>query len=416
MDVLFITNLYPPFSVGGYEQICHDVAQSLRARGHVVNVLTSNYRVAELKGPEPGVYRRLRLKRDWQSPGILTNFPGVLHSIHIQRHNVRTVRQVLSASRPRVVMVWNGMHMGHGFLSAVERRATVVYYLSDAWLAWILAQQAERIRLPVQRRIYHALLALLGIPSGGVRADHLLFCSHALRQMYADLGAEVSKGTVIYHGVSSDIFSPRPQHIVNRAPHQPVSVLYSGQIAHHKGVHTVVEALACVRKEPGLEDVVLGLLGGIASEEYRRQLDRRIVELGLVGAVHFLGKKPRTELADEYAKHDLFVFPSEWVEPFSLSLLEGMAVGIPVISTTTGGSSEIVRDGENALAFQAGSPRDLAVKLSWAIKHPQEMAAMGLRASSQIAAEYTLDAEVTSVESYLRAATGGGNTVGSERA
>ena len=46
MRVLFLSNYYPPFEVGGYEQLCRDVAERLAERGHTVAVLTSDFREA----------------------------------------------------------------------------------------------------------------------------------------------------------------------------------------------------------------------------------------------------------------------------------------------------------------------------------------------------------------------------------
>ncbi|NLT73864.1 MAG: glycosyltransferase family 4 protein, partial [Chloroflexi bacterium] len=41
MRILFLTNYYPPYEVGGYEQLCRDMVVALSARGHVCEVLTS---------------------------------------------------------------------------------------------------------------------------------------------------------------------------------------------------------------------------------------------------------------------------------------------------------------------------------------------------------------------------------------
>ncbi|MDY6771002.1 MAG: glycosyltransferase family 4 protein, partial [Candidatus Nanohaloarchaea archaeon] len=44
--------------------------------------------------------------------------------------------------------------------------------------------------------------------------------------------------------------------------------------------------------------------------------------------------------------------PSQWHEPLSRVTIESMALGTPVISTPTGGSPEIVKDGENGFIFE----------------------------------------------------------------
>jgi glycosyltransferase involved in cell wall biosynthesis len=54
------------------------------------------------------------------------------------------------------------------------------------------------------------------------------------------------------------------------------------------------------------------------------------------------------------------VFPVRWEEPWGLVPLEAMARGRPVAATGRGGSGEYLRDGENALLFEAGDPAGLA--------------------------------------------------------
>ena len=48
MRILVISNLYPPHALGGYEQRCRETVESLRQRGHSVQVLCSSYGCAAL--------------------------------------------------------------------------------------------------------------------------------------------------------------------------------------------------------------------------------------------------------------------------------------------------------------------------------------------------------------------------------
>jgi glycosyltransferase involved in cell wall biosynthesis len=67
--------------------------------------------------------------------------------------------------------------------------------------------------------------------------------------------------------------------------------------------------------------------------------------------VNWTGVIPRSELTGIYQAHDTLIFPSVWEEPFSIALLEGMASGLAIVSTETGGTPEILADGDNALIF-----------------------------------------------------------------
>jgi glycosyltransferase involved in cell wall biosynthesis len=206
---------------------------------------------------------------------------------------------------------------------------------------------------------------------------------------------------VIHHGVPTGSFSLQPQHLLQRASEEPYRILYSGRIVAEKGVTTLVRALAKLRAVPGLAGTRLTLLGPVLGQQYEAQLEVLIADLGLGGAIEFLPHCPRREVPEVFRKHDVLAFPSEWPEPFSITLLEAMATGLPVVSTVRGGSVEVLRDGENGVVFRAGDALDLAEKLAWALTHPQETAAIGRAASAEIQRGFTLDAQVRALEGYL---------------
>ena len=58
MKILVLTNLYPPFYVGGYELSCEAISKELKKRNHDILILTSSYGVnGEYK--EQGIHRKL---------------------------------------------------------------------------------------------------------------------------------------------------------------------------------------------------------------------------------------------------------------------------------------------------------------------------------------------------------------------
>lgn len=66
MRILFLTNYYPPYEVGGYEQLCRDVAERLAQRGHETAVLTSNRGLEDKKDEvADDIYRVLIVQPDY---------------------------------------------------------------------------------------------------------------------------------------------------------------------------------------------------------------------------------------------------------------------------------------------------------------------------------------------------------------
>ncbi|MFQ5772284.1 MAG: hypothetical protein ACE5HX_17245, partial [bacterium] len=76
MRILVISNLYPPYFVGGYELGCRDVVDGLKARGHHVKVLTSTYGVNKPEH-DSEVYRWLQSDLGWNTRS-LTRFVKLL--------------------------------------------------------------------------------------------------------------------------------------------------------------------------------------------------------------------------------------------------------------------------------------------------------------------------------------------------
>jgi glycogen(starch) synthase len=91
----------------------------------------------------------------------------------------------------------------------------------------------------------------------------------------------------------------------------------------------------------------------------RTRLDALVAELAIGARVRFLGAQPRETVLELLAAADAELLSSGW-ENFPHSLIEGLAVGTPVISTAVGGVVEIVTDGVNGLLVPPGDPEALA--------------------------------------------------------
>src|SRR3954471_8860223 len=70
MKILVINNLYPPHYVGGYELHCEQVTEGLRARGHEIQVLTSDFTSDRPDVPQPHVHRALRIHGMFGNPWL----------------------------------------------------------------------------------------------------------------------------------------------------------------------------------------------------------------------------------------------------------------------------------------------------------------------------------------------------------
>ena len=138
---------------------------------------------------------------------------------------------------------------------------------------------------------------------------------------------------VIYNGVDLEKFQPAA-----RAKQDgPLQLLFVGQDFKRKGLAEVIDALAKIRAA-GIE-AKLRVVGRDKPDRYRARAEA----LGV--AHHVMFEPPSGSIEKIYQQADLLVFPSLY-DPFANVCLEALACGLPVITTTTNGSSEILTEGE----------------------------------------------------------------------
>jgi glycosyltransferase involved in cell wall biosynthesis len=101
-------------------------------------------------------------------------------------------------------------------------------------------------------------------------------------------------------------------------------------------------------------------------------------------------------------KFDVLVVPSIWPEPFARVLLEGMISGLVVVATPTGGTPEIVLDGENGLLFTPGDPGDLAQKIARLVDDPESRRKLAEAGKRTIMERFAVTKMMDEFESFLQ--------------
>jgi glycosyltransferase involved in cell wall biosynthesis len=200
-----------------------------------------------------------------------------------------------------------------------------------------------------------------------------------------------------------------PSRIPVRPPERPFAcrIVFAGQLRHDKGAHTVVAAAAALQHR-GLTGFRIEIFGGSQHPDYLESLRGAIRRDRLEERVILRGELPRGQLLAAYAAHDVLVFPSIWEEPFSIALLEGMAAGLCVVATPTGGTPEILENGRNALLFPAGDADALAGRLAELIGNPARAFALGAAARDTVLSRFTLAGMTGRLSEFL---TAGGRRV-----
>jgi len=203
-------------------------------------------------------------------------------------------------------------------------------------------------------------------------AERILCVSHgsarALQRHYALESAKVR----VLHNAFSPPDAPGGSLRPRAHGHDPV-VLYLGRLAQQKGPDVFLEAAARVHARLPRCRFVLGGEGELYPE-----LVARARELGLTRAVRFSGFLDGEALVEAYRGADVYVMPSA-AEPFGISALEALSLGVPTIVARGSGVTEVVR---SVLRFDRADAAGLAEKIVALLERPalrSALVATGLR-------------------------------------
>jgi glycosyltransferase involved in cell wall biosynthesis len=158
---------------------------------------------------------------------------------------------------------------------------------------------------------------------------------------------------VIYPGAHVDLFAWD-----GYPPRDRLRIAYASLVMQFKGPHVLAEALVILARRGVPFECTIA--GDSADAAFVDQLKGFVSQRGLADRVRLVGYLPRPRLVELFRSHNVLAFPSVFEEPFGISQVEGMAAGMALVSSATGGASEIVEDGVAALAFKNGDPASMA--------------------------------------------------------
>ena len=156
--------------------------------------------------------------------------------------------------------------------------------------------------------------------------------------------------------------------------------LFVGRLTEEKGLGTLLDAWTTLGAQMPLKIAGDGPLSPEVSK--RAQTTE---------GVTWLGRQPREEVLALMKSASLLVFPSTWYEGFPVTLVEALAVGLPVVASNVGSMASLIDHERTGLHFRAGDAADLAEKVAWALAHPAQLAHMRKEARAEYLNNYTAD-------------------------
>lgn len=356
-------------AVGGQELAVLLHAERLAKRGHRVRLVLEPQSPIMTMAQERGLPVEAFSMQQWRLPWSILAF-----------------RRLLTRQRPDIVHVNSSR---------------------DSWLA-ALATRLGPSRPKVVRTRH------ISAPLTNNRATHLLY--RRLFDMVIVTGGErnrqdlirrdgLAEGRVAAFPIGLDVeqFSPgRPRSDIRTELGVPSHHLLVGIISYlrdYKGHRYFVEAAAKVLKEhQGVTFLIVG--EGPEEQNIRSQIER----LGLTADVRMLGF--REDLLDVFRSLDLFVIPTVEGDTIPQVLMQALAVGLPLVSTTTGSIPDVVTDGESGFLV---APRDvdaLAERIGRLLNDPLLRKEMGRLGRQRVERTYSIDRMVDELEGVYRRVIG----------
>lgn len=208
------------------------------------------------------------------------------------------------------------------------------------------------------------------------RAQHVFAFSRATRDSLVEhYGVAAGDVTVVGAGINVDVLPAA--HRRSARPGDPPVVLMVGNDFERKGGHVLLEAFARLRAaHPGARLVLIGT---------DPQIGTPPPGVEVIGRV-----RDRRRVMAAYAEADVFALPAVF-DPFPLVLLEAMASGVPVITTSSCGIPDVVTDGVDGVVVAPGDPAALAAALEGLVGDPERAERIGSAGRARVLGAFTWD-------------------------
>jgi glycosyltransferase involved in cell wall biosynthesis len=226
-------------------------------------------------------------------------------------------------------------------------------------------------------------------------ATALITCCQANADYIADTVPEhLPKVRLIHHGVELDLFTPRPRP----AGVAEARIMTVGRLVEKKGFPDLFRALG--RLKASGRRISCQVYGdGPLLDSLTALRD----SLGLAEDVHFAGEHSRETIVQALSDSELFVLTPRVTEDGDRDgipnvLVEAMACGLPVVSTSAGGVAELVSDGVNGFLTAPGDVAGIEKQIATLLDSPELRQQMGVAARRTVESDYDVNVAAEQLE------------------
>jgi UDP-glucose:(heptosyl)LPS alpha-1,3-glucosyltransferase len=361
MRIALVCKNYTP-TKGGLEQYTISLSRELHQRGHEVHVFANRWQ------PVPGITFHYVPMVRFSSPGKNLSF-----AYFSKEELSRTAFDVIQ-SMERIV--YQDIFRASDGINPIQIR--------ERYGSPIL----RRLKAMGPRRLALTFLENRIFQGGG--SKYVMANSQLVRdQIIQYYQVHPERIVVIYNSVNRERFHPKVKHIHGNTMRNAYNIrkdelvlLFVGNDFRRKGLKILLEAMALLKRSR----LKLMVVGSDEASPYVRWAYAN----GLASQLLFLGAQ--SDIEKFYAACDLFVLPTRY-DAFANACLEAMACGVPVLTTSANGASEIIKHGKHGYVLTSWSSEELAHGIS-ALTSPKERADMG-KGAALVAEQFTMDNYMT---------------------
>ena len=303
------------------------------------------------------------------------------------RRDVRLLKELIGRVKPDIVHTHGSLS---GRLAARQMGCKVVY--------------TRHCAFPVPARLKYPPGRWVNKLVNEHYADRIIAVSPAAARNLTDAGISPKLITTMMNGVAP-VARTAPER---QAETRRICGVEDGEfvlgilarIEEYKGHLDILEAVKELTDQGRKVRLLIAGVGG-----FEPQVRQRCTQLGLDGRVSFLGFVSRVE--EVLSVLDLQLNASFGTETSSLSILEGLSMGLPAVVSDYGGNPWLIDDGQDGLLFPARDARALARCVARLMDEPETLRQMGAKAEEIFRRRFTGEIFAKNIESVYRAALKG---------
>jgi 1,2-diacylglycerol 3-alpha-glucosyltransferase len=380
VNVAIATDFCSPW-IGGPATFIDNFSSFLAARGHNVQIL------APSQTSRPAFERRPNGVAVARLPSLPLPFG---YQVRVT-YRVDSLGQALQSLRPDVLQIHHPFPLGLAAMVAARRQGLPVVAVNHTIPECSLYGLRDSFVYPPLRAAFRR--GLIAFLSG---ADEICTPTRTAAALLHEMGITRTV-EVISNGVDTARFTPREDKGAARRllgyANKP-TVLYTGRLDAEKDMTTWLRAGAALS---GARDVQL-VVGGEGADKAR--LRRLASTLGLEHRVIFPGYLPAADLPTLYQAADVYCITSA-VELQSITTLEALSSGLPIVAADACALPELIEDGRNGYLVAPGDVEGFSTALQAVLQSPNAGRDMGQH-SRKLAEQHALGQVASRHEALLQ--------------